>query len=306
MDEICQRILQKIGIQDFFDRICPLNTADFNSILLKLFSLRTAKSTPQKVLHTFRENRFVAPSSFDPIKLHQLELELLSMTSKSGITNKLLSPVTPIGSCSAFGCVHQNNVLSAVRNVEVLSDPSNVLAIMLSNDILNNQIDHTRCTHYATTTRVVRGQKWEGENLYAHFGIFCIVSTAQDKGSYLCEKELLKHHLQFYKVLLQTKYNSKITIVLKRRTGYTAYKDFFEKMHLVVKELFPGVPITIDLESENNNYYKGINFKIYMEKEGEQIEIADGGFVDWISKMTGSKKNRCLISGLGLERLLLL
>ena len=88
MDKICKRILQKIEIQDFFDRICSLNTADFNSILLKLFSLRTAKSSPQKVLHTFRENRFAVPSSFDPIKLHQLELELLSMTSKAGITTQ--------------------------------------------------------------------------------------------------------------------------------------------------------------------------------------------------------------------------
>ena len=48
----------------------------------------------------------------------------------------------------------------------------------------------------------------------------------------------------------------------------------------------------------------GLNFKIYMQKEGDRIEIADGGFVDWISKLTGDKKDRCLISGLGLERLL--
>lgn len=304
MDKICKRILQKIEMQDFFDRISPLNTADFNSILLKLFSLRTAKSSPQKVLHTFRENRFVAPSSFDPIKLHQLELELLSMASKAGATNKLLSPVAPIGSCSAFGCVNQNKVLSAVRNVEVLSDPSNILATMLANDILYNQIDRTCCTHYATTARVVRGQKWEGENAYAHFGLFCIVSTAQDTGYYLCEKELLKHHLQFYTNLVQTRYHRKMMIVLKRRVGYTACDDFFDEMYSFIKEMFPDTPISVDLNSENNNYYKGINFKIYMQKDNEQIEIGDGGFVDWISKMTGSKKNRCLISGLGLERLL--
>lgn len=306
MDEINQRILRKIGIQDFFERVCLLNAADFNSILLKLFSLRTTKSSPQKVLHTFRENRFVTPGSFDPIKLHQLEIDLLSMASKAGFKNKLLSPVAPIGSCSVFGCVSQNNVLSAVRNVEVLSDPSNLLAIMLSNDILNNQIDNAGYTHYATTSRVVRGQKFQGENSYAHFGVFCIVSTAKDRGSYMCEKELLKQHLQFYSKLLQSKFNSKMAIVLKRRTGYSAYEDFFEKMHSVVKDIFPDIPITVDYKSENNNYYKGINFKIYMQKKGEQIEIADGGFVDWISKMTGNKKDRCLISGLGLERLLLL
>lgn len=77
-------------------------------------------------------------------------------------------------------------------------------------------------------------------------------------------------------------------------------------MYSATKEMFPDTPISVVLDSENNNYYKGINFKIYMQKDNEQIEIGDGGFVDWIGKMTGSKKNRCLISGLGLERLLLL
>ena len=34
------------------------------------------------------------------------------------------------------------------------------------------------------------------------------------------------------------------------------------------------------------------------------MEIGDGGFVDWLSRMTGIRKRRCLISGVGLERLM--
>ena len=64
------------------------------------------------------------------------------------------------------------------------------------------------------------------------------------------------------------------------------------------------MPISFDLENEDNNYYKGINFQIYMEKENERIEIGDGGFVDWMQKMLNNKKERCLISGIGLDRLL--
>lgn len=144
------------------------------------------------------------------------------MASKSGITNKILSPVAPLGSCSAFGCVSQNNVLSAMR----------ILA----------------------------------------FSAWC---PRQKIKALICA---LKRQLQFYNELLQTKYDGKMAVTLRPRTGYTACEDFFEKM--------------------------GLNFKIYMQKEGDRIEIADGGFVDWISKLTGDKKDRCLISGLGLERLL--
>lgn len=42
-----------------------------------------------------------------------------------------------------------------------------------------------------------------------------------------------------------------------------------------------------------------------LETKDCQIEIGDGGFVDWISQILGNKKERCLISGIGLDRLLL-
>jgi len=73
----------------------------------------------------------------------------------------------------------------------------------------------------------------------------------------------------------------------------------------MVQNELPGVPVSLDPEYEDNNYYKGIHFTIYMEKEHEHVEIGDGGFVDWTQQMTGNKKERCLISGIGLDRLLI-
>ena len=35
----------------------------------------------------------------------------------------------------------------------------------------------------------------------------------------------------------------------------------------------------------------------------EEIEIADGGFVDWTQQLLGSKKERLLIAGFGMELL---
>lgn len=52
--------------------------------------------------------------------------------------------------------------------------------------------------------------------------------------------------------------------------------------------------------------FKGINFKMYMHTKTETIEVGDGGFTDWTQKMLVNKKERCLISGLGVDRLLLL
>ena len=48
-----------------------------------------------------------------------------------------------------------------------------------------------------------------------------------------------------------------------------------------------------------------MNYVINMEKDGNKIEIGDGGYVDWTQKMVNNKRERCLISGIGLDRLLL-
>ena len=68
----------------------------------------------------------------------------------------------------------------------------------------------------------------------------------------------------------------------------------------------PHVPITTDDSNTDNNYYKGVNFKVYMHTKTGAIEVGDGGFTDWTQKILGNRKERCLISGVGIDRLLLM
>ena len=140
---------------------------------------------------------------------------------------------------------------------------------------------------------------------YSHFGIFCIVSSGKDTGSYSCEKNLFEKHLAYYRKLLIEKYDTKLSVVIRKRRGYTDSDGFYDSMAAMVSDELPGVPVSLDPEYEDNNYYKGIHFGVYMDKEHERVEIGDGGFVDWIQQMTGNKKERCLISGIGLDRLLI-
>ncbi|MCC0647246.1 hypothetical protein [Clostridioides sp. ZZV15-6598] len=306
MNVAISRILNILGDVKIIDKIVNLNNSDINSFLLSVFQSAVIKKTPQNILAAFSTNRFTSPSHFDPIAFHNLEVKLLSLSEKLGIKNLLLSPSAPLGSCSVFGCVNQNNVISALRGTETLSDPSNMIAIIIADGLKKKILRNEDAIHYATTTRVVRAQTFEGKGFYAHFGIFCIVSSGKDKGSYLCESELLIKHLNYYKDLFTNIENSKISICLRKRGGYPDRDGFFEKMTAIVKSSLPEIQITIDLNSEDNAYYKGINFKIYLHCNDNVIEIADGGFVNWISEMTGNKKNRCLISGIGIDRLLTL
>ena len=306
MSDIMARLLSQFGDMELVEKFSALPNADFNSLMLEIFRTRANGATPAGMLKAFQSNRFTVPSELDPVDYLVLETEFLSAAKKLDIKPVLLSPAAPFASSSAFGCVNQNNVVSAARGTEILSDPTNMLSIIIAGKLKNKTADNTAPIHYCTAARVLRAQVFPNTGRhFAHFGIFCIVSSGKDTGSYGCEKALLQKQLSFYKKILCGKYDANLSIVLKKRRGYNDAGGFLDSMAELVKNEFPGTPLSFDHEKEDNNYYKGISYNINMEKDGGRIEIGDGGFVDWIYKMTNNKKERFLISGIGLDRLLL-
>ena len=305
-DAITKRIISQIDDRDIIEKLLSLPKSDFNSLLLEVFRRQAGSITPVDIVKAYQTNRFSTPSEVDPVAYHAFEADLLTLAQEHGIETTLLSPAAPFAGSSVFGFVDQNNVVSAVRGTEILSDPTNMLAVIIAEKLKEKEVDNTTSLHYCTTARVLRAQKFPArKGYYSHFGIFCIVSSGKDSGSYACEKDLFVKHLRYYKRLLVEKYDAKLSIVLRKRHGYTDGDGFYDNMAETVKDEFPGIPISLDPEYEDNNYYKGIHFNIFMEKDGEQIEVGDGGFVDWMRQMTNSKKERCLISGIGLDRLLI-
>ncbi|MCL2544299.1 MAG: hypothetical protein FWE77_00110 [Clostridia bacterium] len=307
MSAIIDRILARLADQDLLEKLLALPKSDLNSLLLELHQRQANDTSPAEVVRAFEASRFPAPSALDPVAYRRLEAEFLSSAQEAEIEPVLLSPSAPFASCSAFGCVSQSKVMSAVRGTETLSDPTNMLAIIIAAGLKNRQIDNRSPLHYCATARIIRGQVFPNtKHHFAHFGILGIVSSGKDGGSYLCEKSLLLKHLTYYKELLVQKFDARLSIVLRKRGGYPDGDGFFDGMKQLVIREFPDAPLSFDVESEENHYYKGVHFKLYMEKENTKMEIGDGGFVDWMQRMTNNKKERCLISGIGLDRLLLL
>ncbi len=306
MARIIDRVLDDIGDVDLLDKLLSLPKSDLNTLLLEVYKLQAEKLTPNELLRAYQSSRFAAPGEVNPIAYHRVETDLLKIADDMGISGILLSPSAPFGSCSAFGCVDQNNVISAARGTETLPDPTNMLAVIVADRLIKGIMAKTKADHYCTTARVVRAQAFSGKGFLSHFGIFSMVSYGMDSGSYSCEKELFVKQLAYYKRLLSEKYGARLSVTLRKRGGYTDNDGFFERMTELVQSELPEVPLSFDLEHENNNYYKGVNFKLYVEKDNEKIEIGDGGFVDWIAKMVSNKKMRCLISGIGIDRMLLL
>lgn len=204
-------------------------------------------------------------------------------------------------------CVNQNNVVSALRGTEILSDPTNMLTLILAGRLQRKEADNQHPLHVCATARALRAQVFPAApGFYSHFGLFCMVSSCRDTGGYASEKEMLSKHLLYYRKLFLEKYDANLSVTLQKRGSYTDGDGLLAQVAACIAEALPGVPLSVDPTQSDSHYYMGINFKLYMQKGDTAIEIGDGGFVDWIRQMTGSKKERCLISGIGLDRLLLL
>ena len=105
-----------------------LSPADLQAALMDVSRSRAATVTPARLMQRWRQDRYVQPVVSDPRPVWQLESRLWSLLPDefAGVD---LSPVAPLGACSAVGPVSQDRVISTTRGSEVVSDPTNVLAL---------------------------------------------------------------------------------------------------------------------------------------------------------------------------------
>ena len=148
LSEIIERLLTQFGDIDLIEKIIALPKPDFNSLMLKIFQSHASRVTPVEIVKAFHVNRFSVPSELDPVAYHTLETNFLSSAQELDINTILLSPSAPFASSSVFGCVNQNNVVSAVRGIELLSDPTNMLSIMIAEKLKNKNIENITPIHY--------------------------------------------------------------------------------------------------------------------------------------------------------------
>ncbi|SDO04257.1 hypothetical protein SAMN04487897_107171 [Paenibacillus sp. yr247] len=301
-----QRILDKLNRNDFIDLLSErVSLSDLNTLLLELFRKKTSDTSYGDLLRNYSANRFVQPAELNPIALKQMEIHILKIAQSYSYQAMQLSPVAPLGSCSVVATSDQNKIISALRGTEVVADATNVLALhicdLLKKGTLKNNDDSLR---FSTTHRHVRAQKFSNPGSLTHFNLFCMVASGRDRGSYSFEKETLAEHISVYQKVFSSLYNTNIKVRLKRLAGYTDANGFMQRLSLFIKDVSPEIIVIEDESEGNNQYYKGLQFTVIVNINGKEINIGDGGFVDWSQKLLGNKKERMMISAIGLDRLL--
>src|SRR5688572_23998974 len=120
-------IVEHIGASAFEQLATGLAGSDLQSVLLEVMQHRASGRLPTDVLAQYQRDAFCSPASVDLRTSLAVDSHLLAAADEFEAIE--LSPVAPLGASSAVASTGQNRVLSALRMTEVVSDPTNVLAL---------------------------------------------------------------------------------------------------------------------------------------------------------------------------------
>ncbi len=309
MDKMRDRIEREAELPGLVSLLAERLTAtDLQSLLLEVYRLRAKQRGPAEVLADYERNRFVRPSSASARRL--LEWETIACSQLPPSFELLaLSPVSPLGTCSAVAAISQDWAVSTARNTEVVSDSTNVLALecALRRRALLRQDPRSRePVHLASSHRLLRAQRYEDPGLLPHFSLFALCSAGKDQGNLGFELSALTLHAGFYLRALRAFLGQAVGLRLSATDFAPSPRYALVESHFLspIREEFPDVPSTIDEERQSGRgYYSDLCFHIdVLAPSGRPIQLLDGGSVDWTQKLLSNAKERLVTSGVGSER----
>jgi hypothetical protein len=310
MNKIVERIERVSGVPGLVSILAErLTPTDLQSILLEVYRLRISQIQPSQVLSSYQDNRFVRPSTVSPTSLLKWEQVAFSQLPPA-FQPLALSPVCPLGSNSVVAPVDQNWSVTTIRNSEVVSDSTNVLALECAirrRELLRSNPKSTDSVHVATSHRLLRAQRYQGPRLVSHFSSFALCSAGRDQGSLRFELSALGLHIRFYLRSLRAFLGAGIPLHLSvTNLSSDDNKSLLDAQLLSpIRSEFVDVDCDLDdFRTSGRGYYLDLCFHIHATTPtGQRLELVDGGCVDWTQQLLNNAKERLIISGLGSERL---
>jgi RimJ/RimL family protein N-acetyltransferase len=204
--------------------------------------------------------------------------------------------------------VSQDWSLATDRNTEVVSDATNVLALEAAvrrGSLLEGAPRSREAVHLAASHRLVRPQFMDDPRFFAHFSLFGLCSAGRD-GEGAFDVVTVPVHAAFHGRLLRAFLGDRVALSL-RFTDFSG-KDRRDLLDQAVLEplraALPGAEVRHEPGRETGRgYYEGLCFHWYGTlPTGEEVQLVDGGAVEWTAKLLGNARERTVISGVGSER----
>jgi hypothetical protein len=271
-----------------------LPASELWSLLMEVFAQRAAQRTPSALVQQWERDGFTRPAPVDQRTLLELDIHLLAAAARYEAVE--LSPLAPLGVCSRMAPASQHKIVSALRGTEVVSDPTNVLALECARRLRQNPRAVVRL---ATSHRCVRAQQVPNRPGFAqHFRIFCLATAGHEQKRHAMIVDGLVDHITTHLAALDR----------LERHGY----EFPNRRVRVLarpdrSELGDRIAATISAPSVTRDvldhpYYDGLRFMINVATESsDDIPLIDGGAFDWMGKLTANAKMVLVASGMGSQ-----
>jgi hypothetical protein len=309
-DAVMRRIARAAKVDNLLEILSTgLNPSDLQSLLLEVFRGRAAAQTPARVLESYTQNRFVRPTALSPAVL--LRFDQLAFATASPLFEAIeLAPVCPLGTTSALAPVDQNSTVATVRNTELVSDSTNVLALECAVRRAElRKAGRDDVVRLCASHRLLRAQSFRAPGMWAHFRLFALCSAGRDTGGYSFEVgallDQLRFHLSFIAALNKNGYAlGSARIALTDFTGGTRTASLERDVIAPLSAEFPEARVHLDpSRTAAQGYYPDVCFFIYAtDAAGTERSLIDGGFTPWTQQLLSNRKERLLISGIGSER----
>ena len=313
MTTITERIERELGLPGLASILAEqLEPSDLQSLLLDVYHRRAGTRRAADVLADYASNRFVRPSKISARQMadwDQLALSLLPPECEP----VELSPLCPLGACSVIADLDQNWSIPTIRNTEVVSDSTNVLALEAARRRRALKRADSRsgaAVHLAASHRLVRPQKYENPLLSAHFRVFSLCSAGRDHGSFQFELDAAALHIGFYLSALRAHLGPSVPlrVSLTMLGAGATLAAGVEKLRNQIGTTFGDVEVALDPErTAGREYYRNLCFWIHsVDDTRKLVHLVDGGAVDWTQRLLSDGKERLVVSGIGSDRVCVL
>lgn len=289
----------RLGAPEFEALATGLRGTELHSVLLAVMQRRAQGRSPRDVLAQYQRDKFCSPAPVDLRTSVAVDAHLLEAAAAFEALE--LSPVAPLGTCSTVALTDQNRVLSSLRMTEVVSDPTNVLALECA---LRLRDKPGTPVHLTSVQRVVRAQPVpSGPGYSQHFRIFVLASGGQE------EKD---HGFSVSAVVLHVQTMCRGLDRLELH-GYAFGRRRIEILTTperrgVGERVVQQLGSIAVLGALDHAYYSGgLRYKVWVTApDGTEIALIDGGTFDWLAILGSNRRAVYVASGTGAQLIAML
>ena len=274
------------------DRLAERSPSECVPALLDIARRHAARKRPADVRAQYARDAFVAPSFVDQRAAHRLDA--LALAAAPEFDALLLSPLAPLASCVAVSPASQDRIVTTMRGSEVVSDPTNVLALECARRFAASPGDVRLCTVH----QVVRAQRFAPEpGMTQHFRMFALAEAGRARPDHAFEVDAIVRQLAVFARLLDAAGTSGTRVA--RVLSAAAAAPIATRLCARLATELPALQVvTGELES---GYYAGL--RVLLDVDG--ANLSDTGLFDWVARLASDRRLRFVASGFGLQRLAL-